>query len=102
MINRYKDRLDYATWTWMGKGAIQLTLIMMCQLWSEVEIEILPTYTPTKDEVDDPLMYAKNVREHIAKVDGLTVTDHSFEDCVLMREAKNLKMPMEVITFHYL
>ena len=29
-------------------------------------------------------------------MDGLAVTDHSFEDCLLMREAEALGMPMEV------
>ena len=65
--------MDYATWTWIGSGAFRLAMIMMCQVWSTVEVEILPVYTPTKEEIDEPLMYARNVRDYIAKVGEMGV-----------------------------
>merc|ERR1712226_1605368 len=77
---------------------------MMAQLYSTVELEILPIYTPTRGEIDDPLLYARNVRDYIARVDKVPVTDHSYEDCRLMLEAKKLNLPMEagLVEYHKL
>lgn len=104
VIIRYKDRLDYATWTWFGDGAFRLICLMMSQAYNTVELEILPIYTPTQEEINDPLLYARNVREYMAKVDNVPVTDHSYEDCRLMVEAKKVCLPMEagLVEYHKL
>ena len=40
---------------------------MMCQLWNELEVTILPHYTPSEAERQDPELYAKNVRQLYAQ-----------------------------------
>lgn len=47
---------------------------MMCQLWNEVEVTILPHYVPSQAELDDPAVYADNVRQLYSKHLGLPLT----------------------------
>lgn len=101
VIIRYLDELDYISWTWMGPGSFSLLCVMMSRLYNKAEIEILPLYKPSEDEIADPFLYSRNVRDHMARVDNIPVTDHSFEDCRLMSAAKKLKLPMEAGIVEY-
>ena len=101
VIIRYLDAMDYATWTMMGRGAFSLLCIMLSRLHNRAEVEILPLYKPSQEEIEDPFTYARNVREYVAKVDNVPTTDHSFEDCRLMYAAKRLNLPMEAGIVEY-
>lgn len=101
MILRYKDDMDYASWTVIGRNALSLLCLMMTRLNNKMELEILPVYKPSQEEINDPFLYARNVRERVAKVDNTPVTDHSYEDCRLMLEAERLKMPIETGLVEY-
>jgi len=46
---------------------LRLLWLTMTQFYNRCEIEYLPVYTPSADEVADANLYANNVREVMAK-----------------------------------
>ncbi|XP_065676603.1 lysophosphatidylcholine acyltransferase 2-like [Hydra vulgaris] len=101
VLLRYPDRMDYASWTWIGPGALYLLVVMMSRLHNRQSVEVLPVYTPNEKEKKDPFLYARNVREYMAKLAEIPVSDHSYEDCRLMMEAQKLGLPMEAGIVEY-
>ncbi|XP_037553226.1 lysophosphatidylcholine acyltransferase 2, partial [Nematolebias whitei] len=77
VIIRYPNKLDTVTWTWQGFSSKTLLLLTMCQLYTTVEIEFLPPHVPTEDEKKSPALFASRVRETMARVLGVSVTDHT-------------------------
>ncbi|KAK7115276.1 hypothetical protein V1264_001176 [Littorina saxatilis] len=92
---RYNNKLDTITWTWDGPGAFQTLWLSLCQFHNNMEIEFLPVYTPSPEEIKNPKLFAYNVRQVMADCLGVPVTDHSYDDCRLMDKAQKLNMPME-------
>ncbi|MEQ2313895.1 Lysophosphatidylcholine acyltransferase 2 [Ameca splendens] len=95
VLIRYPNKLDTVTWTWQGFSAKMLLLLTLCQLYTTVEVEFLPPHLPTEDEKKSPALFASRVRDAMAKVLGVPVTDHTYEDCRLMISAGELTLPME-------
>ncbi|XP_041916940.1 lysophosphatidylcholine acyltransferase 2 isoform X2 [Alosa alosa] len=95
VILRYPNKLDNVTWTWQGPSSGTLLLLTLCQLYTTVEIEFLPTQIPTEAEKKSPYLFAQKVRGVMAEALGVPVTDHTFEDCRLMISAGELTLPME-------
>ncbi|XP_037835903.1 lysophosphatidylcholine acyltransferase 2 isoform X2 [Kryptolebias marmoratus] len=95
VIIRYPNKLDTVTWTWQGFRSKTLLLLTLCQPYTTVEIEFLPPHVPTEDEKKSPALFASRVRETMAQVLGVSVTDHTYEDCRLMISAGELTLPME-------
>ncbi|ELU17291.1 hypothetical protein CAPTEDRAFT_36573, partial [Capitella teleta] len=91
---RYPNKLDTYTWTWEGPTAFRVFWYTMCQFHNRIEIEFLPVYTPSEEEKNDPKLFGDNVRDVMAKALGVPVTDHTYEDCRLMKFADTLDMPM--------
>ncbi|CAG5126640.1 unnamed protein product, partial [Candidula unifasciata] len=89
---KFPNRLDTVTWTCEGLSVYQLMWLTICQFYTRCEIEYLPVYTPNEAEQANPRLYADNVRELMASHLELPVTDHTFDDCRLMREAQKLHM----------
>uniref|UniRef100_A0A8C5WFL9 Lysophosphatidylcholine acyltransferase 2 n=1 Tax=Leptobrachium leishanense TaxID=445787 RepID=A0A8C5WFL9_9ANUR len=95
IVLRYPNKLDTVTWTWQGYSVVKLLLMTLCQFYTNVEVEFLPVYVPSNDEKQDPFLFANKVRQHMAQVAGLPVTEHTYEDCRLMLTARELTLPME-------
>jgi len=93
---RYPNRLDTVSWTWDGPGALKLIWKTMTQLVTYCEMEFLPVYVPSVEEKGDPNLFANNVRDVMATALKLPVTNHSFEDGVLMAKARKLGLPPAV------
>ncbi|XP_013381447.1 lysophosphatidylcholine acyltransferase 2-like isoform X1 [Lingula anatina] len=91
---RFPNRLDTYTWTWEGPGAFTLFWLTLCQIHNRFEVEYLPVYKPNEEEIADPKLFAKNVREQMTKCLNVPATDHTFDDCRLMTYAAKLKLPM--------
>lgn len=87
---RHYNRMNTTFWTWDGPGAYTVMWLTLCQFSSTAVIEVLPIYTPNAQEIDDPKLFAANVRNTVAKHLQVPVTDHSFEDCQLMRYTSKL------------
>ncbi|KAH3778267.1 lysophosphatidylcholine acyltransferase 2-like isoform X2 [Dreissena polymorpha] len=92
---RYPNKLDTVTWTWEGPGALAVLWLTLCQFNTSLEIEFLPVYRPSAEEIADPKLFAHNVREVMARALDVPVTDHTFDDCRLMEKARLLNLPME-------
>ncbi|XP_033987065.1 lysophosphatidylcholine acyltransferase 1-like [Trematomus bernacchii] len=80
VVLRYPNKLDTITWTWQGPGAFKLLWLTLCQLHNPMEIEYLPIYTPSKEEKENPVLFASNVRKLMAKALELPLIDLSFDD----------------------
>ncbi|XP_026487294.1 lysophosphatidylcholine acyltransferase isoform X2 [Vanessa tameamea] len=90
---RYPNARDTVTWTWEGPGALKLLWLTLTQVHSSCEIEFLPVYYPSEDEKRDPKLYARNVRDVMAKALGVPVLDYTYDDCRLIARAKQLGIP---------
>ncbi|XP_069495743.1 lysophosphatidylcholine acyltransferase 2 [Ambystoma mexicanum] len=95
VLLRYPNKLDTVTWTWQGYSFIQALTMTLSQLFTNVEVEFMPVYVPTKKDINDPILFANNVRSQMATALDVPVTDHTFEDCRLMISAGELTLPME-------
>uniref|UniRef100_A0A3B4DFH6 Phospholipid/glycerol acyltransferase domain-containing protein n=1 Tax=Pygocentrus nattereri TaxID=42514 RepID=A0A3B4DFH6_PYGNA len=71
----------------------QILWLTLCQLHNSIEIEYLPTYTPSEVEKRDPALFASNVRRIMAKALHLPIIDYSFEDCQLAMAKGPLCLP---------
>lgn len=64
---REGNGLDTLTWTWnQSYGAFGCLWLTLCKLNTNIKIEFLPIYDPTKDEIGDARLYAENVRSRMA------------------------------------
>ncbi|XP_050664833.1 lysophosphatidylcholine acyltransferase isoform X2 [Leptidea sinapis] len=90
---RYPNAKDTVTWTWEGPGALKLLWLTLTQVHSSCEIEFLPVYYPSEEEKRDPKLYARNVRDVMAKALGIPVLDYTYDDCKLQQRAKQLGIP---------
>ncbi|OWR44440.1 Lysophosphatidylcholine acyltransferase 2 [Danaus plexippus plexippus] len=90
---RYPNAKDTVTWTWEGPGALKLLWLTLTQVHSSCEIEFLPVYYPSEEEKKDPKLYARNVRDVMAKALGVPVLDYTYDDCRLIARAKQLGIP---------
>ena len=53
----------------------------LSKLWTTLEVEFLPVYTPNEEEKNDPYLYAENVRAVMA--DALEVCIYFLAMCVI-------------------
>ncbi|XP_017564123.1 lysophosphatidylcholine acyltransferase 1 [Pygocentrus nattereri] len=93
VVLRYPNEVDTISWTWQGPGAFKILWLTLCQLHNSIEIEYLPTYTPSEVEKRDPALFASNVRRIMAKALHLPIIDYSFEDCQLAMAKGPLCLP---------
>ncbi|XP_061386793.1 lysophosphatidylcholine acyltransferase-like [Musca vetustissima] len=94
VLLRYPNKYDTFTWTWDGPGVLKLLWLTMASFYSRCEIEFLPVYHPSEEEKANPNLYAKNVREVMAKALGVPTSEYSFEDVIVMTRARDLKIPL--------
>ncbi|KPJ10145.1 1-acylglycerophosphocholine O-acyltransferase 1 [Papilio machaon] len=71
----------------------QLLWLTLTQVHSSCEIEFLPVYYPNEAEKKDPKLYARNVRDVMARALGVPVLDYTYDDCRLIARAKQLHIP---------
>eukprot|EP00927_Polykrikos_kofoidii_P006048 TRINITY_DN12441_c0_g1_i1.p1 TRINITY_DN12441_c0_g1~~TRINITY_DN12441_c0_g1_i1.p1 ORF type:complete len:554 (+),score=94.75 TRINITY_DN12441_c0_g1_i1:85-1746(+) len=69
---------------------------VLLQFVNFMEVEWLPVYTPSAEEVADPVLFAGNVQRVMATALGVPATKHSSEDLVLCMKAQGLSFPAEV------
>ncbi|XP_055526239.1 lysophosphatidylcholine acyltransferase isoform X1 [Wyeomyia smithii] len=98
VLVRYPNKVDTVTWTWEGPDALQLLWRTLTQFHTFCEIEFLPVYYPSEEEKRDPKLYAKNVRNLMARELGIPISDYTFDDCKLMTFVKNINMPYAAFT----
>ncbi|KAI8128159.1 Lysophosphatidylcholine acyltransferase [Lucilia cuprina] len=94
VLLKYPNKFDTFTWTWDGPGVLRLLWMTMASFYSRCEIEYLPVYVPSEEEKADPNLYARNVREVMAKSLGVPTSEYSFEDVIMMSRARDIKIPI--------
>ncbi|XP_065364797.1 lysophosphatidylcholine acyltransferase [Calliphora vicina] len=94
VLLRYPNKYDTFTWTWDGPGVFHLLWLTMASFFNRCEIEYLPVYVPSEEEKADPNLYARNVREVMAKSLGVPTSEYSFEDVIMMSRGRDLKIPI--------
>lgn len=68
--------------SWSGKnGNLGMCLLrMMLQFANFCTVTILDTYDPSQAEINDPVLFANNVRALMAKQLSVPFTEHSYDD----------------------
>lgn len=67
VLIRYPNKTDTLTWTWQGPHVAILLWKTLAQFHNFVEIEYLPVYTPSDEEIKNPKLYASNVQHLMAE-----------------------------------
>lgn len=91
-----KYSTDTVIWTWDGPSTFYTLWISLCNFHNGFELEYLPVYKPSEEEIADSKLFARNVRAVMAKSLKIPVTDHTYEDCKLMQDAEKMGLPTEV------
>ena len=95
VLIEFLNDLDTFTWTMKGLGSFQALWFSLCQFSIKTRITYMPVYHPSTEEKADPRLFANNVRAIMADALGVPCTEHTFDDCRLMRKAASLNLPME-------
>jgi len=81
LLIKYHLPHDTVSWTWdQPHGFIACFLYTICQWRNDVELEYLPPYHPSDEEVADPMLFANNVRKNMADALKVPLCDMTFED----------------------
>lgn len=67
ILLRYPNSSDCLTWTWQGPNVFILLWKTLTTFHNFVEIEFLPVYNPSDEEVQNPKLFAQNVQRLMAK-----------------------------------
>jgi len=81
VLIRYHLNQDTVSWTWdQPHGFIACFLYTICQWSNPVELQFLPPYRPSREEQQDPTIFAANVRREMAEALQVPTCDLTFED----------------------
>ncbi|GAB9471833.1 Lysophosphatidylcholine acyltransferase [Globisporangium polare] len=83
LVIKYPFKHFDVSWS-PGVSGIYLIFRMLCQVYNRLEVEFLPPYFPSQEEIEKPELYAENVRQVMAKTLGVECTNHAFEDVALL------------------
>jgi len=90
VLIKYNNMLDTVTWTWEGIEAWRVIVYSLCQFCVNMTIEFLPPYKPSQEEIDDPILFAGNVRAVMADKLGISTTDCNYFDYLRIEKSKSL------------
>lgn len=60
---------------WDSISGVRHVILLLCQFVNYMEVTRLPVYYPSKEERDDPKLYANNARKLMAKEGNLLLSD---------------------------
>ncbi len=93
VLIRFKNRVNTMLFGDNGMGVIAGMFYTLCQFHNSLELEWLPVYNPSPEEVDDVQLYAENVRRTMSDALDIRASEHGYEDMILMRYARQLGIP---------
>jgi len=77
-----------------GRNGTDMSLVRcLFQFHNRMKATILDAYEPNEEEKADPILFAKNVRNYMAKEMSLPTTEHSYPDMFLSMEGAAYKEP---------
>jgi lysophosphatidylcholine acyltransferase/lyso-PAF acetyltransferase len=85
------------TWSAAGPNRLILVFRLLSQVYNRMRVHFLPVYYPNEEEKANPELFARNVRDVMAKKLDIPVTQHSYLDMFLAKEAKKLKVTAKVL-----
>jgi len=91
---RYPHKHFNSAWVF-GPSQVMVIVRMCCQFINYMEVEYLPVYKPSPEEIQNPTLFANNVRQVIASALKVPVTAHSFDDLRLATAAWSLHVPLD-------
>ena len=77
-------------------------LRMQSQFINFCSIDILPLYCPDENEIMNPIVFAKNVRQKMAIHMNYLCTPHGMSDHIVMHLLLKHKMPIEFLKYVFL
>jgi len=90
------------SWTVGCKSRALVVFQTLSQVYHSVTVEFLPIYTPNEEEKKDAFLFARNVRDEMAKSMGVPTTDFSYQDMFLAKFAsKNNIRPARTLPFSF-
>eukprot|EP00924_Labyrinthula_sp_SR-Ha-C_P015111 snap_masked-scaffold_9-processed-gene-8.34-mRNA-1 protein AED:1.00 eAED:1.00 QI:0/-1/0/0/-1/1/1/0/507 len=90
VLIRWKYFFFNPIWSSAGPNRNLMIFRTLSQFCNFVELEILPPYHPSEEEKLDPILFANNMSNHVAKKLGVSVTQHSYDDSFIGRKAAKL------------
>ena len=75
--------LNLTAWTQTGGQDLTCNLFQFMRPWQEIEVHYMPPIQPTKEEIEDPELYAYNVQQTMAKYRNMPSTDYCVHDAKL-------------------
>lgn len=89
-------------WTAGAHNRALIVLRCLAQPFQGVTLEFLPVYKPSEEEKNDAILYANNVRNAMAKVLKVPVSEHAYADMFLAKATAKKKLPVgEVLNFTF-
>jgi len=76
----------------MGVSLPRLFFQLLCQFRNDMEVHFMDVYLPSEEEKRNPALYANNVRKIMAEKLNVAVTNHTYEDALLLNEALSYNM----------
>eukprot|EP01137_Pigoraptor_chileana_P021403 Opistho-2@85039 len=74
--------------SWTTQSLPGLLVRTLCQFRTMMRVQVMGAHVPTEAEKTDAALFASNVRDRMARVMGVPVTRHSYEDVFLINEAR--------------
>jgi len=90
VLLKYNNMLDTVTWTWEGIEAWRVIVYSLSQFCINLSIEFMPPYKPSQEEMQDPKLFAANVRAVMADRAGVPTTDCNYFDYLRIEKSKSL------------
>ncbi|GFP92705.1 lysophospholipid acyltransferase lpeat1 [Phtheirospermum japonicum] len=81
---------------WDSISGARHVILLLSQFVNYIEVTRLPLYNPSQQEMDDPKLYAENVRNLMAREGNLILTDIGLAEKRVYHAAlngKNIRMP---------
>lgn len=87
--------INKVTWTWKSPG-LPLLWLLTCSSWSTTSavITFLPIYHPSEEEKRNPIVFAENVRRHMAAELEVPCSRYSFEEAFFVDWATKAKISL--------
>ena len=94
---QYESELNPAC---VGRNSSVLYLLRVMLQWSnKLYVQILPVYTPSKEEKEDPILFAENVQILMGDAMGIPRTRHSLADMFFYQQVVDNEMPEKIFQF---
>eukprot|EP00092_Neocalanus_flemingeri_P077989 GFUD01096924.1.p1 GENE.GFUD01096924.1~~GFUD01096924.1.p1 ORF type:complete len:546 (-),score=154.56 GFUD01096924.1:945-2582(-) len=90
VLLKWDNMTDCVTWTWEGIEAWRIIVYTLSQFYTNLTIEYMAPYNPTKEEVQDPKLFAANIRAVMANKLGVTTTDCNYLDYLRIEKSRTL------------